>query len=113
MQDMGGISKSAMAAVPMIASLLESGKRVLMYCVGSHGRTGSMLAMLIAHLEPEVEDPIAEARARHCKDAVETYSQVAGIFSFANKPVPPIYDDLKPKSRPLSTYAQQGSAVVN
>lgn len=88
MQDMGGVSDAAMSAVPMIAKLLLSGKRVLMYCVGSHGRTGTMLAMLIAHMEPDVEDPVAEARSRHCERAVETYRQIEGIFKFAGKPVP-------------------------
>lgn len=64
-----------------VIPLLASGKRVLGFCAGSHGRTGTLLASLIALLEPEVEDPIAEARARHCSHAVETPEQADAIFA--------------------------------
>lgn len=64
-----------------VIPLLASGKRVLGFCAGSHGRTGTLLASLIALLEPEVEDPIAEARARHCSHAVETREQAEAIYA--------------------------------
>lgn len=64
--------------------LLASGKTVLAFCLGSHGRTGTLLASLIALLEPDVADPIAEARARHCYKAVETREQTEAVMALRN-----------------------------
>jgi protein-tyrosine phosphatase len=58
---------------------LEAGKKVLIFCLGSHGRTGTIIAGLIALLEPETEDPIAAVRERHCEKAVETRAQAAWV----------------------------------
>lgn len=71
---------------------LEAGKRLLAYCVGSHGRTGTFLACLIAILEPETTDPIAAVRERHCEKAVETREQVAFIFSLRGEVLPSVYE---------------------
>lgn len=108
MEDMGGISDLAASTIPIIADLLKQGNKLLMYCIGSHGRTGSMLAMLIAHMEPEIEDPVAEARKRHCKKSVESFSQIEGIFKFAKKPIPPIYTPLKTKPAINNQQVWQG-----
>jgi len=71
-----------------VIPLLAEGKRVLAFCIGSHGRTGTLLASLIAVLEPEIEDPIAEARKRHCVKAVETRAQAAAVFALRGQEVP-------------------------
>lgn len=68
-----------------VIPLLAAGKRVMGFCAGSHGRTGTLLASLIAILEPEVEDPIAEARARHCSHAVETREQAEAVMALRGK----------------------------
>ena len=62
---------------------LEEGKSIITFCIGSHGRTGTMLASLIALLESEEEapDPIQAARERHCSHAVETREQAKAIFA--------------------------------
>ncbi len=54
---------------------LEAGKKILGYCTGGHGRTGTFLAALIVLLEPQITDPIAEVRKRHCSQAIETSAQ--------------------------------------
>ncbi len=68
-----------------VLPLLESGKTVLAHCVGSHGRTGTFLASLVALLEPKTRDPIAAVRRRHCLKAVETKAQAIGIFAIRGK----------------------------
>jgi len=60
---------------------LEAGKKVLVFCAGGHGRTGTFLACLLALLEPEIEDPVAEIRRRYCLKAVETPEQAAAVMS--------------------------------
>lgn len=67
---------------------LADGQKVLMFCIGSHGRTGTALASLIALLEPNAKDPIAITRSRHCHRAVETREQAEYVFGLLGKPLP-------------------------
>lgn len=76
-----------------VIPLLSTGKQVLVYCVGSHGRTGTLLASLIALLEADTDDPIQAVRDRHCRSAVETLEQAEGIFQLRDKAVPQRYID--------------------
>ena len=62
-----------------VVPLLQSGKKVAAFCAGSHGRTGTLLASLIAILEPGESDPVLAARTRHCAQAVETTCQKEAI----------------------------------
>jgi hypothetical protein len=64
-----------------VVPLLEQGYVLEAHCIGSHGRTGTLIASLIAILEPESQtpDPIAAARERHCQRAVETAAQMAAV----------------------------------
>lgn len=60
-------------------------------CTGGHGRTGTFLSILIGLTEPEVKNPVAEVRERHCKKAVESNAQIRYIqrmvgFDFDEKP---------------------------
>jgi len=70
---------------------LEAGRRLLAYCIGSHGRTGSFLASLIAILEPSTADPIVAVRARHCHKSVETRQQAEAIFALRGEVLPACY----------------------
>ena len=69
LKDFGGVSDNWQEFVQEIIRDLEEGKRVLVFCIGSHGRTGTFLASLVALLEPGCEDPIAAVRERHCQHA--------------------------------------------
>ncbi len=60
------------------------GKRVAMYCMGGHGRTG-YIAALVLHLRGE-EDPIEYIREKYCKSAVESRSQIDQIADITNNP---------------------------
>ncbi len=69
---------------------LEAGKKLLVFCIGSHGRTGCFLGSLIALLESKIEtpDPIAAVRARHCLKAVESRRQAEAIFALRGEELP-------------------------
>jgi len=90
MEDGGGIKGPWKKFLNIVIGLLDEGKRVLVYCLGGHGRTGTFLASLIALLE-QPEDPIDEIRKRYCKEAVETEEQAKAIFELLKKPLPKKY----------------------
>lgn len=72
---------------------LEKNKKVLVFCIGGHGRTGTFLASLLSILEPRIDDPIAAIRERYCDDAVETKAQAESIFALKHQPLPIKYID--------------------
>ena len=76
----------------VIVPLIEAEHLLLAYCVGSHGRTGTFLASLIAIMEPETADPIAAARERHCYKCVESRAQATAIFALRGEALPEKYD---------------------
>ncbi|CAN5536285.1 hypothetical protein BH10CYA1_BH10CYA1_18060 [soil metagenome] len=70
---------------------LAAGQHLIPFCKGGHGRTGTLIASLIAILEPSVTDPIAAVRERYCSFAVETIEQGTAIFALAGQPLPMKY----------------------
>lgn len=94
LEDFGGVPDDwALRLEEAVIPELASGQRLLAFCAGSHGRTGTFLASLIALLESpeETPDPIAAVRARHCKEAVETLAQAEAIFALRNQDLPAHY----------------------
>ncbi len=77
----------------IIPELQRDGK-VLVFCLGGHGRTGTVLAGLIALLEPDVDDPVAEVRNRYCDRAVETREQAEWIFALKGQGLPSAYSSM-------------------
>lgn len=61
--------------VMWLCSQLELGKRIHVGCIGGHGRTGLLLAAVVAELKM-TDDPIKWVRENHCEKAVESISQV-------------------------------------
>jgi hypothetical protein len=94
MEDYGGVPRDWREFLQsVIDNKLRRGKRVLAFCAGSHGRTGTFLASLIALLESEDEtpDPIAAVRQRHCREAVETRRQAQAVFALRRRRMPARY----------------------
>lgn len=54
--------------------------KVVVYCAGGHGRTGLFLASMLAMVESNIDDPVAEIRRRYCPRAVETAAQHAQVM---------------------------------
>jgi hypothetical protein len=58
-------------------AMLPSKSRVVVFCQGGHGRTGTFLAILgtLCGVIPQDTDPVTAIRAAYCKDAVESDRQ--------------------------------------
>jgi len=79
--DRGGVPSSWAQVINFVADEIRAGKKVVLYCVGGHGRTGVAAASLLAILEPETADPITAIRERYCKQAVESRAQALAVFA--------------------------------
>ena len=96
--DRGGVPPNWKQFIEYVAKLIRSGKKCVAYCTGSHGRTGTFAASLIAVMEPETADPIAAVRERHCEKAVESLAQAKAIFELRDQELPEDYaEEFKPK----------------
>jgi hypothetical protein len=68
-------AENFMKLVEYLADQLSLGKRIHAGCIGGHGRTGTLIAALVAHITGEL-DSITWTRDNYCKKAVESPSQV-------------------------------------
>lgn len=67
-----------------IISRIHAGKKVGIFCMGGHGRTGYVASVVLGKLG--YADPIGYLREKYCKNAVESTSQVNHIAAIFNKP---------------------------
>lgn len=63
---------------------LRSGKKVGVFCLGGHGRTGYVASVILGRLG--CEDPIQFLRSHYCKSAVESYAQIQHIAEVLGNP---------------------------
>ncbi len=63
-----------------ILARLEAGKRVAVFCIGGHGRTGYVASCVLA--ARGAEDPVTLLRENYCPFAVETNRQEYGVRAF-------------------------------
>jgi protein-tyrosine phosphatase len=76
------------ALVAWVSDQLDLGRKVHVGCIAGHGRTGIVLAALVAHRGVS-DDPIPFIRQRYCRAAVETRTQVDFLVAhFGFKPAP-------------------------
>jgi hypothetical protein len=61
---------------------IESGLKVETACMGGHGRTGTMLAMLLVAQGVTPPDAIERVRTDHCKKAIENNVQAEYVADF-------------------------------
>ena len=72
--------------VRMIIDGLKKGQHIDIGCVGAHGRTGTLLAMImIDALSMTAKEAIECVRKDHCDEAIESADQVRAIFGFSGK----------------------------
>lgn len=62
--------------IAYVAEQVLAGKKVFVGCIGGHGRTGTVLVALVAHMTGN-KDALAYVRKHYCKSAVETQTQLA------------------------------------
>ena len=65
-----------------LAEILRRGNAISMFCMGGHGRTGYMAALVLGRLG--YEDPIKHLRDNYCSKAVESRSQIDQIADILN-----------------------------
>lgn len=78
------------ALADSISAHLEAGRTVEIACLGGHGRTGTLLATVIARAEGiDAAGALREARARYCAHAVETLPQARLLYDVLGEPFTP------------------------
>jgi hypothetical protein len=95
-----------------IVELMKAGNTIALWCIGSHGRTGTVLATCIGLVEPNV-DPIDTVRERHCKSAVETQSQVEVVFKALGRELPEKWKPAPTPVRKVKSYITEGKSWVD
>lgn len=73
--DMGVVSLPRKFWEDVIAHLTITQRKMLVFCVGGHGRTGTALACLMVVCGWTSEDAIAWIRANYCRRAIESLEQ--------------------------------------
>lgn len=88
-----------------VIKLLEEGKRVVIFCIGGHGRTGYFASIVLGILG--VLDPIKLLRAEYCSHAVESREQLEAIADILQNPQ--LLVDHQPYKKPVvySGYTSQ------
>ena len=88
----------------LVAFLRENTGKVVFYCHGGHGRTGTALSILasLAGLVPEKKDPVRWVRKRYCVEAVESSTQIAYVEKITGRKV----------TVPASSLARIGHTVA-
>ncbi len=90
--------------VETVAERVLDGQTVEIGCLGAHGRTGTLLAAVIAVVEKlSAREAILAVRARHCEHAVETDAQQTMIFDLLGEPVKLLPTAKKTFSKPIVT----------
>lgn len=78
-------------AVSRIIEALENKKKVGIFCLGGHGRTGYLACLVLGALD--YADPIRYVRDNYCKLAVESNEQIKQIADKCEAPW--LYDEYK------------------
>jgi len=87
LKDFGGVPSDWSQFVHMLAGKMQQGQRPLIFCQAGHGRTGTLLASLIAVMEEQIDDPVEAVRNRYCLMAVESRAQARAIFALKGRSV--------------------------
>lgn len=70
--------------ISKILRRLKSGKKVGVFCLGGHGRTGYIASIVLGKLG--YEDPVDFLREHYCKKAIESNEQIQHIAEVLDKP---------------------------
>ena len=88
--------------VNLIIQTLSDGKTVHIGCIGGHGRTGLVIAAVVAelHLGEEGFNCVEWVRQHYCKKAVESQEQLNFLHAYYNLPLEGL---TKPSKAPYSS----------
>ena len=98
--DMSPVEQEPLAViVDAVIAALGKGQTVEIGCTGGHGRTGTVIAGVLAILEGlDAGTAIAETRKRYCVSAIETFKQEEMIYHLLGEtpPKPKYAESWKP-----------------
>lgn len=84
-EDYGTLPKDVVETISKkIINRLNQNKKVAIFCLGGHGRTGYLASIVLGKLG--IEDPIDFVRSRYCELAIESNSQIRQISEILRKP---------------------------
>ena len=67
--------------VPKLINRIQNGQAIEVGCMGGHGRTGTLLAILLGKIEKlKPLKAITELRKRYCDSAVESMRQIEQVY---------------------------------
>lgn len=69
--------------VDKIIEKIQEEKKVFLFCIGGHGRTGYVASCVLAALG--IKDPIGFLKKHYCENTVESYGQAESIADFMLK----------------------------
>jgi protein-tyrosine phosphatase len=88
--DMGVVDLPKEFWLDLIKVFDKKKSKVLMFCLGGHGRTGTAMAVLmVLGLEYTPEKAVEWVRTNYCKQAIETWKQIDYIYSMVGRKAPP------------------------
>lgn len=86
-------------------------KRLIVYCQGGHGRTGTALAILGSLMGAIKENPVEYVRRSYCKKAIETMSQLNYIQAITGADVSKAKEEYRANSKREIGYGSYGGRV--
>lgn len=72
--------------VDEVLRCLNAGLKVMICCMGGHGRTGYFASCVLGKWKPELGDPVKYLRKHYCEEVVESEEQLDAIAEFLNNP---------------------------
>lgn len=92
--------------VTWVCTQLQDGKKVHVGCIGGHGRTGTLLAAIVAEMSGKKDYPaIQYVRQHYCKKAVESKEQIAFLVKhYGVETAEPAKPEYKPEYKPSTGY---------
>ena len=86
--------------------LIKAGKRVEIACMGGHGRTGTLLALLRVKLGGmKAAEAIESIRADYCDKTVESIKQIDAVYTYSGEEIP---TEGKPKAAKMGYASSWG-----
>ena len=88
--DYGAVSQTYYKMlVGTVVTALSEGKTVEIACAGGHGRTGTLIAGVLATVEHlDAKDTLTTLRARYCVSAVESHKQEVMLYTLLGETPP-------------------------
>jgi hypothetical protein len=88
--DMGVVNLPKEFWIDLIDLFKKKKSKVLMFCIGGHGRTGTAMAVLmVLGLGWKPKDAVDWIRKEYCDKAIETWKQLDYIYSMVGETAPP------------------------